>query len=462
MEAKALLMVKERNESLKTESIRPTFRGAYLERFLRLAEEIDPLTPLRQREAVLQELAWARPRPAGTDQLKYRTFLLVLRDLLAQGWRLLYRQRSIFLARPDYTRGRHGQLDPAAVKSLIRESFRDERLTQLAAPATRRFIGAMETAKPPRHSISSLIGDGPALARELARLPADVAPEDIRRVICPYLQLIAGEERDADTGLKLLDVWRYFRHLWTIPYQPTPGRNLYYLVRDAARPHHPVIGIAALGNGVVQMAERDKAIGWSLDAVEEQLRRRQREIVRDLPKTSAVRSTTVVEYLETEAAYQRRIRQYAERLSDVLFRSLDAEQALINADGVASPSELSQPTQDVIRRLFALAEDSELERQEELRQSRREGVPLKRTEGSGAWKEESGSALYRKKRAFALSINGRRKWLPNRCIERSPARTRISFCGREKRYPRRSTRATVNACGKWFACPILACAGAVE
>src|SRR5690348_15643607 len=119
MEAKALIMGKERNESLKTETVRPTFRGAYLERFLRLAEEIDPLAPLRQREAVLEELAWARGRPTGTDQLKYRAFLLVLRDLLGQGWQVQYRQRSIFISRPDYTRGRHGKLDPATVKSLI-------------------------------------------------------------------------------------------------------------------------------------------------------------------------------------------------------------------------------------------------------------------------------------------------------------------------------------------------------
>jgi hypothetical protein len=397
-------MTQERNESLRTDSIRPTFRGVFLERFLHLVECVDALPPLRQREAVCRELDWVRGRTGGGDgRLKYGAMLMVLRDLLGQGWRLLFRQRSIFLTRPEYTRGRHEQLDPATVKNLIREAFRDERLAQLAAPAAARFIRAMETPRPPRQSIHALIADGGALARDLARLPEQVGAADARRVIDPYLHLIAGEERDGHTGLKLIDAWRYFRYLWTIPYQPTPGRNLYYLIRDAARPCHPVIGIAALGNSVVQMGERDKAIGWSLDGVEARLKRRQREIVRDLPKSSPVRTTTVVEYLESEAAYRRRVRQYAERLADTLLRALEAEQDLINPDRLATPDELAHPTPEVIRRLFAQAEDYELERQEGLRLSHREGLSPRRTEGVRAWKEDSDSPLYRKKRALALA-----------------------------------------------------------
>ena len=44
-------MANDRNESLRTDSIRPTFRGGYLERFLHLVEDIDQLSSIRQRDA---------------------------------------------------------------------------------------------------------------------------------------------------------------------------------------------------------------------------------------------------------------------------------------------------------------------------------------------------------------------------------------------------------------------------
>ena len=64
-----------------------------------------------------------------------------------------------------------------------------------------------------------------------------------------------------------MDIWRYMRLHWSIPYQSTPGRNLYYLVRDEAGPDRPVIGIAALGNAVLGLTTRDKALGLTADAL---------------------------------------------------------------------------------------------------------------------------------------------------------------------------------------------------
>jgi hypothetical protein len=60
--------------------------------------------------------------------------LLVLRDLMGQGWHTQYRQRTIYLARPDYTRAEHLSLDPAVVKDQIRNALRDERLAKISAP----------------------------------------------------------------------------------------------------------------------------------------------------------------------------------------------------------------------------------------------------------------------------------------------------------------------------------------
>src|SRR5262249_54208623 len=45
-------------------------------------------------------------------------------------------------------------------------------------------------------------------------------------------------------------------------YKSIPGRSIMILIRDAAAPNHPVIGIAALGSSVVQHSVRDRWIGW--------------------------------------------------------------------------------------------------------------------------------------------------------------------------------------------------------
>ena len=103
------------------------------------------------------------------------------------------------------------------------------------------------------------------MATELATRLTDAGNEP---AVQPELQLIEPGTRDETTGILLQDVWRYARHFWSIPYQSTPGRNLFYLVRDAALPERPLIGIAALGNPVLGLAKRDDHFGWSANGLE--------------------------------------------------------------------------------------------------------------------------------------------------------------------------------------------------
>ena len=46
---------------------------------------------------------------------------------------------------------------------------------------------------------------------------------------------------------------------------------MFYLVRDGALPERPLIGIAALGNPVLGLAQRDDYAGWSLRGLQAQL-----------------------------------------------------------------------------------------------------------------------------------------------------------------------------------------------
>ena len=87
----------------------------------------------------------------------------------------------------------------------------------------------------------------------------------LRSVVAPYVQAVETDAVCSVTGLKLIDIWRYFRHTWVSTYKSLPGRSMMLLVRDAAAPFHPVIGIAALGSSMAQQTERDEWIGWDSD-----------------------------------------------------------------------------------------------------------------------------------------------------------------------------------------------------
>lgn len=394
----------DRNTTIRTGTILPTFRGVYLDRFLRLVESIDEMPAQKQREVVRGELAWCEAlRNEAIDRQKYRAMLMVLRDVLGQGWRTQYRQRSIYLTRPDYTHGKHLGLDHALVKKQIREAYSEERLAKINSASTARFIQKMEEPAKGKLSVLELITPGADWASELRSLPEQPAVKELHRVIDPYLQLVRSSERDAISGRRLIDIWRYFRYLWAIPYQSTPGRNLFYLVRDAAKPTHPVIGIAALGNCVLQLAKRDEIIGWSVESIESNLKRKYRIEVRDLPKSSTLRRTTETIYLETEREHQRRIGKYAATLAASMLRALEHEQSLISLDGLATSKECRRPSRQLIKRLHSIASESERVRREQLRETYARGGVVRGAGSESSIEEATQSPLYMRKRAQALA-----------------------------------------------------------
>lgn len=185
--------------------------------------------------------------------LKARVVLSVLCDLALQGW-ALRRKGGLTLIRPPSP----VTDDPVREKERIRNGHLLERDSQLAEDATRRFITDMERQrfyKGQWVSIFSLMRDGKALSEQLAAGGQDC--------IAPYLQFVSPDAACPHTGLRLQDIWRYFRHTWTTVYHSTPGRQMAILIRDGAASHHPIIGIASLGSSVVQLGPRDQWIGWT-------------------------------------------------------------------------------------------------------------------------------------------------------------------------------------------------------
>lgn len=291
----------------------------------------------------------------------------VVDDLADQGWTVRVGADGLVAVAPPDPDG-----DPAMEKRRVRRQELLKRDEQLATPAVRRFIAEMES---PREfdgkfvSIFSVMRDGRELAEQLRDIrklgTGDLT--DWQAAIDPYVQVISNGERCAHTGLRLIDIWRYFRHTWSNHYTSTPGRTMLLLVRDRAAAYHPVIGIAALGSSIVQILERDQWIGWHPDQF--------------LAKTTAEPTLRVARWVV------RRLEQgMAELYVDDLL-----------ADGLYWPSLWQSPSAEAIDRL---EQDAAECRTNHHRFARRSDF---KSTGGVDWRERAESDLFRSKRCLALA-----------------------------------------------------------
>lgn len=203
-------------------------------------------------------------KPNSAHHLRFRVSAAILRDLLQIGWEFHLNSHWIYV-RPPKTD------EPSKRKESIRQQLLFGRDDQLTEESNRRFIFSLEL--PTKYSlakpVTDLIADGRRIFEQIDavnKLASEDRIEALQRICQPYLQLVT-DERDSHTNIRLIDIWRYFRHSWSTRYRSSPGRNLFYLVRDAAQPNHPVMGIAALGNTVMQLTPRDRTLGWTVDGL---------------------------------------------------------------------------------------------------------------------------------------------------------------------------------------------------
>lgn len=353
-------------------------------RFAQAARATDAIAAARVCMIATVEESEIAPRDAQV----VRVCASVLCDLASQGWRLKVGAPGIFAGQPNTA------ATPAEEKARVRAAHLIERDNQLSQPATRRFIQEMERRRPTREgwrSIFTLMRDGRALHDQLlAALGADTlqARQDaLAACVQPYVQVVEAGATDHVTGLRLMDVWRYFRHTWTTSYNSTPGRKMYVLIRDRAVPEHPVIGIAALGSAIVQMSERDRWIGWSSDVFVAEL---QRQPSRDWA------------------------RWLHESLDELLGGIYVAD---LVRDGVLRRRDLRGPTSDIVARLRAVSREARNTHrlyaqaaQHKAAGRKRSGVAKRgqkkadKPAGNDAhWRRQAVTHLFRSKRAAALA-----------------------------------------------------------
>ncbi|WP_256807395.1 Druantia anti-phage system protein DruA [Bradyrhizobium sp. Bra64] len=192
------------------------------------------------------------------DKLGLIASALVIADLVEQGWLVKKGRNERVLAHRPFD-------DDEEVRMHKRRRYHAARDAQLRQPATRAFIERMERGaltRTGRHSIFSLMRDGRHLQFEISGALSGSSGKTLSELVRPYIQFVSSAGTCSITGLALQDIWRYFRHTWSNPYESVPGRSMLFLVRDGAAPNHPVMGIGAISSAAVQLEARDRFIGW--------------------------------------------------------------------------------------------------------------------------------------------------------------------------------------------------------
>ena len=349
-------------------------------KFELLIERIDAVFFLYSGQLVKKELETIQNNTESEDQLKYLVSLSILYDLLQQGWDIAIRDRKLYLKMTA-----QNSMD----KDYIRFRLSSERKAQFQDKSVLRFIEKMESVKrfnETEISIRNLIGNADVIIQRI--------DENIEPIVSPYIQLVS-HEKDEYSGYWLSDIWRYFRYTWSIPYKTMPGRNLFYLVRDSSQPYHPVIGIFALGNSVLNLTVRDDEIGWTVEALQRNVKRRER-----VDHTSQVVSgtngktvgATCRHYIETEEEYSTRLATYCSETMQALLYSLKRAIDEIYVKDLGYHRGTKYPSREKVAELRKLSE--------ELREL---AIDNKKTTHVKNFEAEATEILFKKKRASELA-----------------------------------------------------------
>lgn len=372
--------INREDKSVATERFAPDLSGEYAVMFDTLITRLGKSLPLNRQEFIRKEIDLFKERENyanNLDALKYLACLNILYDLSLQGWIFDIEGNRLFLRMES---------ENIADKDHIKYRLHSETDAQFKVKSVRSFIQSMERERlfeGRRVSIKNLVG------------ASDLLVEKIRnndKVCVPYVQLVTGE-RDTFTGLKLADIWRYFRYTWSIPYKTMPGRNMYYLVRDSSQEFHPIVGIFALGNSVLNLTVRDDEIGWTVEAIRKSLERKSEvnhyeQKVSDTDKTVKVSSK---HYTETEEAFHERVSLYSEKTFAQLVKNVDIALGEIYVEDLDCADNLANPTHDFINHLFELSEELRLR-----------SLNNKNSKNPD-WRQEACSILFTRKRTAELA-----------------------------------------------------------
>lgn len=365
-----------------SEAFEPALNEEYHKRFQQLVLRIMEAFPNYMELLIMQEITAIETTELNKDceRLKYIASLRVLYDLTQQGWQL-EPQKDLSLRLTMKTENSND-------KDYIRHRLSSERQAQFSNPSVLRFIEKMEKPKiyhGQQISIRNLIGDRNQLIHAI---------QENQHVLEPYIQQVSHSV-DEHTGYRGTDIWRYFRYTWSIPYKSMPGRNLFYLVRDRAQEYHPIIGIFALGNSVLNLTVRDNEIGWTVDAIRTKLERKHTDEISSQVVSQTNGKTVIarhIRYLENETEHLERVTAFSQQTIVVLLRNLKIAIDDIYIKDLDYHRNTKYPTEDTIQRLRMLYEELRIL-----------AIDNKKTTKVSNWEDETKEVLFKKKRASELS-----------------------------------------------------------
>lgn len=374
-------------------SFRPALEGLFLSRFLDRAEALVSAIQAGTEPDLIftSEVAWATDGVMNARQRRlYRAAWSLLQDLVRAGWSPRMRGGRLEVAPPTVPEVQSLE-EVHAEKERIRRIMMDARTARLAE--ARDFIRSAEDPAPDpraiaRIPINRLVADPLRLAEDLATiaaLPRAERPDALRACIRPYLQLVTDDGRCAETGHRLKDIWRYFRFGWSNPPENTPGRTMLYLVRDEARPLHPVMALISLENAPIRVQQRDDHLGWTIESFV------YRQLGLSIKQVEARDQTKEVDPAVARAAFK--------HLLDCLWRAVGE----LDLSGLCTREECERPSPKLLEKLASEAEDSATDRDKALARWRAgdESAEAERSE-LGNISREAEDALFRRKRADAL------------------------------------------------------------
>ena len=378
-----------KEQTVASEKYQPALNDYYNERFKRLVERMSHNLPINRAAIIKRELEQIDVDNSDDqlESLKYASVLSVLMDLSLQGWIFEIEDGSLTLKMEN---------DNLDDKQKLRYRLSVEKNAQFKSPSVAAFIKRMESNKNYQGkniSVRNLIGDKHFLIRQI---------QNCQKVCEPYIQIVTGE-RDALTGYRLSDIWRYFRYTWSIPYKTMPGRNMFYLVRDRLQSYHPVIGIFALGNSVLNLTVRDDDIGWTVDAIKRNMALKTEETFCEqiISGTDGKRvKTKISRAIETEAEHFTRATEYANKMYPLLLKNIEEAISEIYLKDLGYHRNTKYPKQEKINELIAMAEEYA-----------EKSINNKNNEKAPNWEEEAQSNLFKRKRAAELA-----KLLETKCI----------------------------------------------
>jgi hypothetical protein len=206
----------------------------------------------------------------------------------------------------------------------------------------------------------------------------------------------------------LIEIWRYFRHTWAHEYRSIPGRQMMVLVRNAARPNRPIMGIAMLASPVMRLTSRDLWIGWLREAALEKLNQGE----------------------WSAGAFGR-----------ALWTRLETSLAEIRFDDLASANEVAEPSEALVLRLEQKAAGAAFARDSHLKAhfaqySGEDAVvrpyrgKLKAASEGADWRAASEDLLFVRKRAEGMArlLSAKREFMAAG-LDRAPAKALRELLG---------------------------------